>query len=170
MSMLVIGYKSYLNIGVTNVKDGTVSDGNGNVVFEIDKGEWTGEYTISNIHTEATENASQSSTTNLKLKVTAQTESSVGADDGLTMVKSSFKIATTDDEGKTTYTSIGTGEDSATKFTFTCDGKTYNCSAYIVFVRKDRHPFICRMCRLVRRCRISYLMRKSDREWATMPP
>lgn len=133
MSMLVIGYKSYLNIGVTNVKDGTVSDGNGNVVFEIDKGEWTGEYTISNIHTEATENASQSSTTNLKLKVTAQTESSVGADDGLTMVKSSFKIATTDDEGKTTYTSIGTGEDSATKFTFTCDGKTYNCSAYIVF-------------------------------------
>lgn len=138
MSMLVIGYKSYLNIGVKNVKDGTVSDGKGNVIFEIDKGEWTGEYTISNIHTEATKAASQSSTTNLKLKVTAQKESKVGDDDGLTMVKSSFKIATTDDEGKTTYTSIGTGEDNKTEFKFTYNGEEYNCSAYIVFDSEDQ--------------------------------
>lgn len=63
MSVFIIGYKSYLYIEVGNVKEDNDGDGAGNPIFEIDKGEWTAKYTISNIHTEATEDTIQSSTT-----------------------------------------------------------------------------------------------------------
>lgn len=133
MSVLVIGYKSYLEIGVKNILDETESSGVGNEVFQIDKGEWTAEYTISKIHTEATEDSSQPSTTNLKLAVTVPKESSIGADDGLTMVTSSFKIKTADGEGNPAYTDIGIGEDKAAAFKFTQEGTAYTCSAYVEF-------------------------------------
>lgn len=138
MSVFIIGYKSYLYIDVGNVKEDNDGDGAGNPIFEIDKGEWTAKYTISNIHTEATEDTIQSSTTNLKLTVTAPRESGIGADDGLTMVTSSFKIKTTDDEGNPTYTGIGIGENNATEFKITYDGKEYTCAVYVVFDSEGR--------------------------------